>query len=100
MGGGDFEMSERQSRLKAEFSMASMICLAWFVGCGVWVIVANVSVESHPGLVALWWASLLVGAGCAIAACRIDESPEDEEHLASVVAGIRDEWHVGSTRGR
>lgn len=87
-------MSGKQQRLKAQLTLSSMMCLLLFVGIGMWLASDGASFESDLGLVALWWGSLLVGAGCAIGSCRIDDdTSEDAHYLASLVAGIRSEWH-------
>lgn len=86
-------MSGRQQRLKAQLTLSSLMCLLLFVSIGLWFASDGGSFRSDLGLVALWWGSLLVGAGCAIGSCRIDDdTSEDAHYLESLLAGIRREW--------
>ena len=91
-------MSGRQKRLKAELTLGSASCLALVVGLAAWMGAADVSLQSHSALAALWWGSLLLGSALGVGACHIDDDSDEAHYLSSLLSGIRREWRHTSVR--
>ena len=89
-------MSGEQRRTRA-----TLVVVA--VACGVLCVLSAVALTWHVGppgetaLLVTLWASGLAGFGVSIAACRLaDDSTEDPHYFATIVRGLRDEWHHDS----
>jgi hypothetical protein len=87
-------VSTRQRLTRAALTAVAFMCGALCVASAVALSVDAALPVSETFVLAVLWASGLVGFGASIAACRVeDDSTEDPRYFGTIVRGIRDEWH-------